>query len=182
MNLFIRILGGTPWWVWALLLILVWLGLQAARPRVVRLQRIFVIPAIFIFWGLVSLTMRPMFSETIALDWAAAALGGAALGMLTTRVEGLQVDRRLGLVELPGSWRPLARFLAIFLIKYVLAVAIALRPDLRGELTLCDVAVSGALTGYFGAWAFVFLRSYLGAANAGQHALTLRVGANTEAS
>jgi hypothetical protein len=79
MNLFIQILGGTPWWVWALLLILVWLGLQAARPRAVRLQRMFIVPAIFIVWGLVSLTTRPTFSEAIALAWAAAAIGGASL-------------------------------------------------------------------------------------------------------
>jgi hypothetical protein len=165
MNLFIRILGGTPWWVWALLLLLVWLGLQAARPRVVRLQRMFIVPAIFIFWGLVSLTTGPAFSETIALAWAAAALGGASLAVLTTRSEDFRVNRRLGVVELPGSWRPLARFLAIFLVKYALAVAAAIRPDLRGELIWCDVAVSGAAAGYFGAWAVALVRTYLAAAD-----------------
>jgi hypothetical protein len=158
MSSLFRILAATPWWAFALLGLLIWLGLQAAKTRVVALRRIFVIPAVFIVWGIVGLALRPSFSGILAADWTVTAICGGALAVMTTRIDGLVADRRHGLVHLPGSLLLLARVLTIFVVKYGLGVAAAMRSDLREQLMLWDIAVSGASAGYFLGWAITFWR------------------------
>jgi hypothetical protein len=51
----IGILLHTPWWVFVVFALLLALGIQALRPRVVSAWRLLVTPGIFIAWGLVSL-------------------------------------------------------------------------------------------------------------------------------
>ncbi len=158
MDIATRILSGSPWWVYGLLALLIWLGLQAARPRTVSLSRVLIAPAVFIGWGIVSLMLRSNFSD--ALIWLGTAACGAAFVVLVTSIDGVVADRRAGLVRVPGSIAPLARFLAIFIAKYALAVAMSIRPDLRDLLAPWDIGVSGLAAGYFVGWLLAFLRAY----------------------
>src|SRR5262245_64706099 len=82
MNLVIAILSGTPWWVFALLALLVGLGVQQLKPRIVRLPRIVVVPGVFLAWGLIALSTR-----------AAAAPG------IVLAVHRLDARRRPGMVD-----------------------------------------------------------------------------------
>jgi hypothetical protein len=179
MDIAIRILSGSPWWVYGLLALLVWLGLQAARPRTVSLSRVLIAPAVFIAWGIVSLMLRADFSD--ALVWLGTAACGAAFAGLVTRIDGVVADRRVGLVRVPGSILPLLRFLAIFIAKYALAVAASIRPDLRDLLAPWDIGVSGLAAGYFVGWLLAFLRAYRRAPDAELGAETLRVRQATPA-
>jgi hypothetical protein len=146
------ILQGTPWWVYPLLTLLVFLGLQAAKPRTVPVARVLITPAIFIAWGIASLVARPSFSGGLALDWLITACCGGAVAVLMARGDAMRLDRERHRVHLPGSLLPLARNLLIFAAKYGLAVAVALAPAARDQLALWDIAVSGASAGYFLAW------------------------------
>src|SRR5260370_3911673 len=67
MDIATRILSGSPWWVYGLLALLIWLGLQAARPRTVSLSRVLISPALFIGWGIVHLMLRSNFSHALLL-------------------------------------------------------------------------------------------------------------------
>jgi hypothetical protein len=145
----IAILQGTPRWVYLLLAFLIVLGLQATRPRVARLPRILITPAIFIAWGIASLVAKASGAPLLALAWLAAGGAGAALALLTVRVDDIGIDRDHGLVRLPASWLPLIRNVLIFAAKYAIAVAAARRPEAAATLALWDIAVSGASTGYF---------------------------------
>jgi hypothetical protein len=172
MDIATRFLSGTPWWVYGLLALLVWLGLQAARPRTVSLSRVLIAPAVFIGWGIVSLMLRSNVSDAVV--WLGTAACGAAFAVLVTRIDGVVADRR-GLVRVPGSILPLARFLAIFIAKYALAVAASVRPDLRDVLAPWDIGVSGLAAGYFVGWFLAFLRTYRRAPDAALGAETPRV-------
>ena len=44
----LNILHSTPWWVFALFALLMWLGFQALRSRTLPLWRLLITPAIFI--------------------------------------------------------------------------------------------------------------------------------------
>ena len=156
MDIATRILAGTPWWVYGLLVALIWLGMQSARLRTVSFSRILIAPVIFIAWGIASLLLRPNVSDAIV--WLGTAACAAAFAVLVTRIDGIAADRRLGLVRVPGSFLPLARFLTIFIAKYALAVAASVRPDLRDVLAPWDVGVSGLAAGYFLGWTLAFLR------------------------
>jgi hypothetical protein len=162
-------LQGTPWWVWALLALLILLGLQAARPRRLKLRRALVTPLVFVGWGVSFLTQHATPGALAA--WLGAAALGGALGWATTRLDDVRSGPARGLVELPGSWLPLARNLAIFAVRYALAVAAVWLPAWRTELMLCELAVSGLMVGYFLAWASVLIRRYRGTPSAPVDAL-----------
>jgi hypothetical protein len=154
----LAILSGTPWWVWMLLAVLTGLGLQATRPRRAKLWRVLVTPLVFVAWGASSLARQA--DPTALAAWFAAAALGVLLGLAITRLDGVRADRALGLVELPGSWLPMIRNLAIFVARYGLAVAAVLSPAAHGSLLICDFAVSGVSAGYFVGWLVVFLRRW----------------------
>ncbi|MBI1778127.1 MAG: hypothetical protein HYR63_22540 [Proteobacteria bacterium] len=152
------ILQGTPLWVYPLLGLLIYLGLQARRERVARPLRLLITPAVFIGWGIVGVLVKPGFGPVLALDWLGAAAAGMALAAASLDTSRWRVEG--GLVRLPGSWFPLIRNLAIFAAKYALAVAAATLPGRRGSLVLWDVAVSGASVGYFAFWLVQLARLY----------------------
>ena len=75
------ILRNTPWWVFALLALLTWLGFQALRPRTLPIWRLLITPAIFIGWGVTSLALQSMSSPILIADWSVTAAVGAATSL-----------------------------------------------------------------------------------------------------
>ena len=160
MSVLLVIVTNTPWWVFVLFVLLVALGVQALKPRAVAMRRVFITPAIFIAWGLVGLTLGARATPGIIPSWALAAAAGCALALVSVRLDGLSVDHDRALVQLPSSALPLIRNMLMFAAKYVFAVAMARRPDLRDQLLPWDMAVSGAAFGYFLGWTVRFVLSY----------------------
>jgi hypothetical protein len=154
------IVQNTPWWVFALLALLIFLGVQALRPRIVAVWRLLVIPAVFIAWGLATLATRSFGSPVLLLDWLAACAAGAVIGWRTARLEGVTFDRVRGIVQVPGSAFPLVRNVVIFAAKYCLAAAMAIAPASRAGLLWWDVGVSGLAAGYFLCWLVRFAVKY----------------------
>ena len=152
MQALVLILRNTPLWVFAVFALLLWLGIVALRQRRVRLWRVLSTPLVFIVWGLVTLALGAAHNPALAADWLLTALAGGVLAFGLVRLPGLRVDRGQGWIHLPGSTLPLIRNMAIFLARYVLAVAIARAPELRPQLLWWDVAVSGISAGYFAGW------------------------------
>jgi hypothetical protein len=149
MNVVWAILSGTPWWAFALLAVLLGVGIQQLRPRAVPVSRIALVPAMFLAWGLIALWTRATMAAGIVPAWLVALIVGACLGWATTRVDGLRADPRHGLIHLPGSWTILVASSAVFAAKYALAVSAAMNPEWRAATAVADVAVSGLGAGYF---------------------------------
>jgi hypothetical protein len=152
-------LSNVPWWVFPLLALLVWRGWQASKSRSMPLRAIFIGPAIFIGWGTANLVSRASAAPSLAIVWFGAAAIGTSLALTTVRA-GVQADRVHGIIGLPGSWWPLARYLAIFAAKFVLAAWSAIAPAMRPELAYWDVGISGLSAGYFIGWLACVLRDY----------------------
>jgi hypothetical protein len=149
MNVVWAILSGTPWWVFALLAVLLGVGIQQLRPRSVPVSRIALAPAMFLAWGLIALWTRATAAAGIIPAWLMAFTVGACLGWATTRVDGLRADPRHGLIHLPGSWTILVASSVVFAAKYALEVSAAMNPEWRAATAVADVAVSGLSAGYF---------------------------------
>jgi hypothetical protein len=139
--------AGTPVWVYAVLALLIYNGLALTRTRAVPLWRLLIQPAVFIGWGMVSLALAAPTHPILLADWFALAALGGALGLATTRSSRWSTDRESGAVRVAGSILPLARSLAIFAVKYALAVAAALHLAAPAALIPWDMAVSGASAG-----------------------------------
>ena len=166
MPMALGILRGTPWWVFLLAALLVWLGVRALRPRVTSVVRVLITPAVFVTWGVVSFVAGGRWSPAFALAWLLPAFAGVAIAVLTVRMADLRVDRGARLVLVPASVLPLVRNLTVFSAKYVLAIASAIHPEARAQLALWDVIVSGVSAGYFLGWLARFVHTYRNAPTA----------------
>ena len=158
--LILGILQHTPWWVFALLALLVVLGVKALRTRRTALPPLLIVPAIFIGWGVISIVEKTAVSPALFVDWLVAGVVGVTIGWATTRLNGVRMDRSAGRITMPGSVVPLLRNLAILLAKYCLAVAMALAPSSQPALAHWDVAVSGLGAGYFIGWLIRLVSKY----------------------
>jgi hypothetical protein len=152
------ILRGTPVWVFVLVTYLVGMGAARLRTRVTRVHRLWIMPAVFIGWGLYGLAQHGGAFPSALADWLMGSVAGLVLGGAPR--QRLIADRKHGLVQQPPSVVPLLRNLGLFGAHYALNVAAAIEPALRAGLMRWDVVVSGLGAGYFIGWAARFVQSY----------------------
>ncbi|MGH8686597.1 MAG: DUF6622 family protein [Burkholderiales bacterium] len=144
-------IAGTPMWVWGLLAALVVLGLIQLRTRAVHEVRLVLLPLAMAAYSFYGLTLLFGFTVAGVVAWAAGLAMSVGVGIGLGRLAGaryLQDTRRF---VVPGSWIPLAVMLALFLSRYVVAVSLAMHPDLRqvAEFAFAASLASGLLGGFF---------------------------------
>jgi hypothetical protein len=74
----LAIVQHTPLWDFALLAVLIFLGIQALQPRTVPIWRLLTVPAANIVSGVVSLLATATASPLLAVDWLITAAVGFA--------------------------------------------------------------------------------------------------------
>ena len=156
----IRILQGTPGWVWGLLALLVILGLSQSMPRRVSARRIVIVPAIMLALSIAGV-VTTFGAQPLALAaWAAGVGLAIALGMDAVAPRGARYARESARFELPGSWLPMGLILGLFCIKYGVGVGLAFTPALATNAPF-EVGVAfayGAFSGLFAARAIALRR------------------------
>lgn len=158
--MFIEILKRTPAWAFAILAVLVGLGIQQARTRTISRLRAFVVPVVVVVLSAASalLTSNDVVASGIA--WIVAAVATAAL--INAYGEPLHItvlsDNRL---VLPGSWLPMAMFILIYLLRYATGVGKSLAPDLVNApgFVAASSAAYGVFSGVFFGRALLLMRA-----------------------
>ena len=158
MEIIAGMVSHTPTWIFVLFAFLIFMGARRLRTSVQQTGRVWLIPGVFIIWGLYGLVTRPGPLGPVLAEWAAGAAVGLGLASLLTVT--VEVDRERGLVRQPGSWLPLIRNLFLISAHYVLNVLAAVRPDLHDTAIALDIGVSGLSVGYFAGWSWGFIQSY----------------------
>jgi hypothetical protein len=151
------ILSHTPLWVWCLLAALLVLGLLQTRTRNVTRAQLLALPLVLLGLGLWSLAPGFAAQPLAAIAWLAGLAAFALLGMRLPRpaqTRWLSDSQRL---QLPGSWLPMGLILAIFSLRYVTGVSLAMHPQWR-----TDAAVQFTLAVLFGALSGLFLGRAVG--------------------
>ncbi len=134
MTSLLAIFSHTPTWAWAVLATLVLFGLRQTRTQNSPALRVLIVPAIV---GAASLAGALQgFAGAGELLTGACWATGAALGFLSNR--SLDLPRRVsanadGSFRVGGSIAPLLLFVGVFLVRYVVNVALAIRPSLGGN-------------------------------------------------
>lgn len=131
-----QILTHTPAMAWAILAGLVVLGLLQTRDLVVSRPRVLMLPVAMSALSLHG-TLKAFAAAAGGLLVLPAWATGFALGWAANRV--LRWPGRVqalghGRWRVSGSWAPLALMLAIFCLRYAVAVALALQPALGTDL------------------------------------------------
>ena len=147
----LRILAGTPIWVWALLSLLIGLGLVQSRTRSVTLRRVVLLPL-----AMTGLSMYGTYSAFHASPWSGILWAGAALATIAWFASsdgpaGMRYEATERRFHMRGSWEPLALMMAIFCTRYVVGVALAMHPAWAREVAVAAIVASiyGALSGVF---------------------------------
>jgi hypothetical protein len=146
------ILRNTPVWVWGLLTGFVALGSTQLRDRSASLVRVSIMPVamtVFSLWGTVSaFGGSSLLPQVLAVWAAAAAISYAPIALL--RVDA-QYDAATRTYALQGSVVPLLLIIAIFLVKYVVGVELAMAPRTvqDSQFVLTVAAVYGMFSGIF---------------------------------
>ena len=149
-----EILRRTPPWVWLMLAGLLGLGVSQLRPRCLSVRRATAPGIGLAVFSLISLGMDlaagPWLAPGLVL-WLAAAVGVGAWRLPQALPAGTVPDPATGRWHLPGSAQPLLTIVAIFALKYGMAVELAMQPSLRQAplFALCMATSYGALAGLF---------------------------------
>lgn len=163
----VDIVRQTPAWVGGLLAGLLFLGLSATRTRDVPLARLVLMPlamGALALWGVLSafgeFGATARLAELLTL-WIGCGAAVLAVGARGTPPAGTLYDAGARRFHLPGSWVPLALILAVFLMKYVIGVQLALEPSLAHDAGFAFTVTTlyGGLSGLFAARTLRVLRS-----------------------
>lgn len=143
----VQIITHTPLWVWAILGLLLWLGLRQSAPRSVSVRQTTVLPL-----GMVGLSLAGMFTafgagSPAVVAWASALAVAGAVVMTRSLPKATQYNSWTQQFQLPGSWTPLVLMLSIFFTKYAVGVTLAMHPDLARDALFSQSV--GALYGGF---------------------------------
>jgi hypothetical protein len=146
-----QILIHTPIWAWAVLLALVCVGLLQSVARSARLRRVVVLP--LAVTGLSALSTFSTFGAVPAswFMWLAGALAASAWIGAADAPAGVAYDARTRRFHLPGSWVPLALLVAIFMLRYGVAVMLAITPARKGDAAFAAIVATlyGTMSGVF---------------------------------
>ena len=148
-----QIIIHTPVWVWALLALLLWLGIKQSLPGQPSLLRITVVPLVLTSLSLFGTVSAFGSAPAVMLTWLAAA-AVLATGVLQRPLpDATRFDARTRTFQVPGSWVPLALMMGIFANKYVVGVTLNMHPEVAHEaiFTLGFSALYGAFSGVFAA-------------------------------
>lgn len=145
-----QILVKTPLYVWALLAFLIYRGVLAARDRDIGVNRMLVIPLLMLVLALQSIATQFGVASMAMAAWAAGT-AAYALQRWSFGRAGVSPGAAPDTLRIRGSWMPLAVMMLIFLVKYALAVTLAIRPHMADDAvfgaTVCGLL--GLCNGYF---------------------------------
>jgi len=139
-----------PVWVFALLIGLIALGLVQTRTRHIRKQRLLGINIALTVFTLVGVVQQWRLTPWLPMSL----LSWAAMGLLATWAlgqgaapAGASYDSETRRFTVPGSWLPLALFMAIFACKFMVGMLSATAPEQLDSLSAA-IGIS-ALYGLF---------------------------------
>lgn len=148
------VVRNTPIWVWGLLAALVALGASQMRTRWVGLRRLVLMPVVMTLLSLLGTVSAFAAHPTLGLSllaWLSGLVVTALVNHLLLPAVLLPQDASTRSLRVPGSAVPLALILAIFLVKYVVGVDLAMTPSLAVQPVYAAVVglLYGAFSGVF---------------------------------
>jgi len=158
--MFTEIIARTPTWVFILFFTLIFLGYRQSKTRKVNLRTLLILPIAMTIFSIIG--VKSAFNLQL-LSMAAWGVGIAVSFFVSTQLLAAKAIylQEEGSFQIPGSWLPLMLMMAIFFVKYIVAVLLA--RDLPITETVSFVfSVSflyGSFSGIFAARAKSYLQA-----------------------
>lgn len=146
------IIEDTPIWVWILLVLLVMRGISALSDREMRVERIFLLPIVFLVWGVHSVLCKTYFSDLSLMTMGVGLVVGIAIGwILWKSLPRLREKPDSTLIIRPGTSLTLVLIVTTFVSKFIMTAMLSIHPVLLHSLyyNLLFGLLSGVLDGVF---------------------------------
>lgn len=165
MNIVVETLTQTPWWVYLLFFVLVRRGLAAARPSVVPVWKLSIMPLIFLVLDITGMTGHSRMPASVILVTLLSLACGALAASFLVRHVAVKADRAAWRIGLPGDPMVLPTALAAFAVKYAVGYlqATSLALASTGGFLVISLAVSSFFTGIFFGRFFTYLFKFFSA-------------------
>jgi len=138
-----------PTWVFILFFVLVWLGYKRCFTRTIRLERLFLMPAIFVFMNLNGVISLFQFTAGVLILYLLGLAGGAVSGHFQVRNRIIRADRVKRLIEVPGDLAMLFLVIGIFIIEFFIHYAVEANWSISTNSAFPFIAImaSGLISG-----------------------------------
>jgi hypothetical protein len=112
-----------------------------------KIQRLFILPAIFILMAFNNLDGSPYIGWISGPCWVIAIALGAYIGYLHKRNAVITVDHSRHLITIPGDWGMLLLIMLAFAVEFAINTIEAVEPSNSPWFAPLALAVSGLVTG-----------------------------------
>ena len=149
-NIISQIVSGTPFYVWIIFIVLLKRGIKASKDGELSFSKMFIMPSIFIVWGLEKLFTGFSYLGTSMIYYTIFMCLGILMSyFLYSRYRTLYIKD--GSLCRTGSYLPMAIMMTNFFVKYLLNVAMNVNPLLCNTLSfnILYALLSGFSVGLF---------------------------------
>jgi len=159
------VLIHTPFWVYLILLFLISRGIKARRPATVALEKLAIIPAIFLLWDIYDLLVFRKLTLATGSLWLGGLLSGAGMGYILIKRTAVARAAAPRSIYREADYSALPFMMFAFAVKYVLGVMSAIAPDvlLRPGVSAFAIITGGLFAGVFVGKFVRYVRVYLAA-------------------
>lgn len=146
-----HMLIDTPVWVYVLFVFLFIRGIKARKPATVALERLAIIPLIFLIWDLYDLVIYRHLTPVIVLLWLGVLVIGAFAGYWLIKPERISRAEGPRMLHRQADYSALPLMMTAFAIKYVFGVLSAVSPATmqNPKISAAAVVVGGVFAGSF---------------------------------
>lgn len=139
----VDIIRNTPIWVWGILVYLLYVGIQALKPRIVTLDKLIFLPL-----ALIALKFK-VFLSPDAWIYLVGLSAGLFAGFVKVRNSPIKVLKDIKSIQIPGSSSLIIILLGIFVMRYFFGYLQATDPVAYIRYFDWELVLSGILSGYF---------------------------------
>lgn len=143
MTEFLQIIKGTPLYVWAILVYLLFIGIKSIKTRVVYLPKLFIIPLILLI-----IKYQTLFSEDI-LAFCSMITVASIASFFIHAGNKLKIIKTVRSIEVPGNYATLIILLFFFIVKYYFGYLKSVDQGLYLKYSIIENIITGLFSGYF---------------------------------
>ncbi|MBC3252705.1 MAG: hypothetical protein ACQER3_20055 [Pseudomonadota bacterium] len=119
----------TPAWVYVLFIFLLLRGLKARKPATVSLEKLAIIPLVFLLWDIYDLVERHQLTVIALLMWCGGLALGAFIGYKLVNPARIEASGEPRSISRPADYSVLPLMMIAFVTKYILGVIASISPD-----------------------------------------------------
>lgn len=142
-----QIITNTPIYVWAILAFLMYRGIKFAVDRELEIRAVVIIPMVMLALSAQGILSGFGTDPLVIVSWLLAMAVGAVVSWNGVTEDNVRILKDKKQVFYRGSWAPLIMMMAVFVIKYIVNVALHINPGLHTNVQFA--VISTALFGMF---------------------------------